>query len=257
MKKLFAIFLGLFLSTTSVYAAFDFVEEMLCVNNAAAVCGDGYTHGSGCSANGSIGLLGDTGYCGGCTDMVNTTNGITVTNARERQITCNDTDKTYRCGCRVTGTTYSCAEGYNGTCTNPSDINTCNCTQFECPENSTCTSATDVTCNNGYYQKPISSVLNPDTGLLETTVACVACSENGTCTNNEIQCNAGYYRAQKRTQIGSTSVVVRDEYVCTQCPEGKSSDAGAIGSAECYIPAGTAFTTEIGSGFYSVNCFPE
>ena len=244
MKKILFVLFGLFAYTTSAHAVLTpGISQILCANNAPAVCGDGYTHGSGCSIVLNLGQT-DTGYCSGCPDVVGElTTGIKITTTREKQITCNDSSKTFNCGCKITGITYSCAEGYSGTCTNPRDSSTCNCAQFECPANATCFDENNVACNDGYY-------LTQEFSITETTYKCNTCPENAVCTGNTVHCNPGYYKTGRGSTIGAT-------YKCSSCPEGTTSPVSATSISQCYIPMGTNFEDLSGSGAYVADCYSE
>lgn len=125
-----------------------------------------------------------------------------------QECTCCKTSPQYRC---------TCDSGYY-----VKDQGTSSCSCVACPKNSTCTSATNFTCNDGY----------------EKNVAGTGC--------RQIACPAGQY-------LNGTA--------CTDCPTGDlaagttiniTSIKGATKITECHATGGTDST---GTYFYTMPCY--
>ncbi|MBQ8367704.1 MAG: hypothetical protein IJX43_01425 [Alphaproteobacteria bacterium] len=92
----------------------------------------------------------------------------------------------------------------------------------------------------------------------DTTYSCV-CGATGSslALAGYIQCDTGYY--------GSALYSYTERYGdnfsgCYRCPSsggvyGTTAGPGAISITECYLPAGTSFSDDIGSGTYSDDCY--
>ena len=238
MKKIFAIFLGLFIYTNSAWALYDIgdltpiIPGRICAATAPSDCIGG-TAGSGCSSG--------SAYCNNCSGYTTSTStpqtGVTATTSYEKHVYC-VSSSSYNCGC-VQTTTYACASGYCGTCTDETDLSTCNCKRI--PANGYC-SAGQIMCNTGYY-KTVSSL-----GL----TSCLACTANAvSCTGlTDVTCKKNYYE----TTAGSGSLLVR----CNACPDNTvTASTGATSVAECYIPAGTTFSDMSGNGKYVTDCYSD
>lgn len=75
-----------------------------------------------------------------------------------------------------------------------------------------------------------------------------ATSSNYLCTSTssvQYGCAAGYYR-----KSGSGASMV-----CTPCPEGGASNVGNTLKTGCYLPTGTTFSDDLGSGIYGKPCY--
>ncbi|MBQ8293897.1 MAG: hypothetical protein IJX89_00735 [Alphaproteobacteria bacterium] len=146
-------------------------------------------------------------------------------------------------------------------CACPADgaLNCC----ASCPYNQTESQCTENCCTEG------TTVSAPDENhiILETTntltVTCatsrllhntVVCSTKNTC-----KCEQGYYG----TPSYSFGLVIGESGscsgTCTRCPSsdgvyGTTAAAGATSITECYIPSGTTFSDDTGSGIYTDSC---
>ena len=207
----------------------DIIEDLQCVP--LGMC-PGATRSVGCNAG--------SDYCNNCSGYSTSTStpktGVTATTSYEKAVNCIGVVQS--CVCSQT-TTYACASGYCGTCTDETDLSTCNCKRI--PANGYC-SAGQIMCNTGYY-KTVSSL-----GL----TSCLACTANAvSCTGlTDVTCKKNYYE----TTAGSGSLLVR----CNACPDNTvTASTGATSVAECYIPAGTTFSDMSGNGKYVTDCYSD
>ncbi|MBE6461315.1 MAG: hypothetical protein E7006_00530 [Alphaproteobacteria bacterium] len=240
MKKIFAIFLGLFIYTNSAWALYDIgdltpnpggglIEELQCVP--LGMC-PGATRSVGCNAG--------SDYCNNCSGYSTSTStpktGVTATTSYKKAVNCIGVVQS--CVCSQT-TTYACASGYCGTCTDETDLSTCNCKAI--PANGYC-SAGEIKCNTGYYNtNPLNNPL-----LITSCTACPANSES--CTNLlNVTCKKNYYAVS-----GSANTI------CNACPDNTvTASTGATSVAQCYIPAGTTFSDTSGNGKYVTDCYSD
>ena len=115
-------------------------------------------------------------------------------------------------------------------------------TQTRCNDvSNTC----EYRCADGYYQSMAAQGSLPPT--------CTACPDNGVCTADYgLKCNKGFYREQT---IGRGT-----QYICSRCPSsggvyGTTASTGATAITQCYLPSGTEFSDDTGSGTYTGNCY--
>lgn len=133
-----------------------------------------------------------------------------------------------------------------------------------CPYNQTETQCTENCCTNG------TTVSDPDENhiILETTnTLTVTCATSSTGSNfvhcnkkYTCKCEQGYYGTPSHDfglEIGDTGSC---SGTCTRCPAsggvyGTTAAAGATSITECYIPSGTTFSDDTGSGTYTNACY--
>lgn len=234
MKKILFVLFGLFAYPTSAQAVSvrPGEQELQCMP--MGMCPNATT---------SMGCNVGSKYCDGCTGtnptVISPEAGIIATTTSEKNLRC--AGPLQICECALV-TRFSCAEGYGGSCSDPTDKTTCNC--VKCPDNSTCTDANNVACNDGYY-------LTQQVSITETTYKCNTCPENAVCTGNTIHCNPGYYKTGRG--VGTIGA----KYKCSSCPDGTTSPVSATSISQCYIPMGTNFEDLSGSGAYVADCYSE
>ncbi len=90
-----------------------------------------------------------------------------------------------------------------------------------------------------------------DVDLAVTNVEIANAVIAGATSQGFCSCKIGYYILARGITPGRWAI----DAECIPCPSGGTSDSvNSIGLASCYIPAGSAFTDETGSGVYSENC---
>ena len=227
------------------------------IENAYGVCRipscAGATYDSSCQ---------NTNICDKCTGTTtSTSDGVITTTTLTWTIVGDSCPKsgTYGCYCKET-TTYKCAYGYYGS------GNSCT----KCPE--------DINSLPSHYQDQgrgsDGGILNPDVrvcvvtcltdDLIWTDVSdgymerCVASTTGGTGTC-QVRCASGYY--------GTASIQMRTGSLsgCNKCPDGYDGTEAKSGKSfslngpeditECYLPAGSGFYDDAGSGTYTSSCY--
>ncbi len=100
------------------------------------------------------------------------------------------------------------------------------------------TTSTTYACSAGYYGTATSS-----------SAGCTKCPDNATCAggnNSTFVCDKVYYKWVN---------------TCRPCPlsdngvRGTTASTGATLITDCYLPAGTAFSDDTGSGIYTSRCY--
>ncbi len=150
-----------------------------------------------------------------------------------------------------------------------------------CPARYAADGSCDTICDwcTGSATTPTGYVVEDGLGLVTTSVkryVAVVCDDSNNtyacvCSdkshlNQDLQlqtmkCDTGYYGTPSYTYTQRFPSGYTDSFTgCTRCPSsgggyGTTSSPGATSVTECYIPDGTSFSDDKGSGTYTDNCY--
>ncbi len=179
--------------------------------------------------------------CTSCTDSISAPSiyGIRTINRRSVSASCKDSTY-YSCTCNIAKATYECADGYYGTATSA----TTGCTA--CPDNATCAggNASTFICNSGYVK------------LNSNPTVCTKCPDNANCASGLITCNAGYYLDGNTCERCPASMFNPGAPLPSTMIPGESA-MGSTSINDCYLPSGTNFSDNTGTGTYGADCYYE